>query len=147
MSTLLSNKFNRIAIDSDGFAFVTALSSTVIKLNLKERSYTDFATIKDAKLMGAAFDKNGTLIVCSEPQNLIHYLGKNGQLLKRLSANSPYDIMIARNGIVYVSSIHSDQIYTISENYVVEIFAGGSTAGYSNGNRLTATFNQPKYCK
>jgi outer membrane protein assembly factor BamB len=103
MSTILSliNPI-RIANDSDGFAFVTDASSTVIKLNLKDGSYTNFVTIPNAKLVGAAFDKDGTLIVCSESQNLIYYLGKNGQLLKRLSVEFPRDIMIASNGIVYV---------------------------------------------
>jgi outer membrane protein assembly factor BamB len=145
MSTILS-LFNpyRIAIDSDGFAFVTSFSTTVIKLNLKDGSYTNFATITNAQLVGAAFDKDGTLIVCSESENLIYYLGENGQLLKSLTVNSPRDIMIASNGIVYVSSIVSHQIFTISESYVVQIFAGGSTAGFSNGNRLTATFNGPR---
>jgi outer membrane protein assembly factor BamB len=143
MSTLINVGSDRIAIDSDGFAFVTAFSSTVIKLNLKDGSYTTFATIPNAELIGAAFDKDGTLIVCSETQNLIHYLGKNGQLLKRLSVNSPRDIMIASNGIVYVSSTRFHQIFTISADYVVKLFAG-SKAGYSNGDRLTATFNQPK---
>jgi hypothetical protein len=101
MSTILSlNVPHRIAINSDGFAFVTAYSSTVIKLNLKVGSYANFATIPTAQLIGAAFDKDGTLIVCSESQNLIHYLGKNGKLLKSLPVNSPRDIMIASNGIV-----------------------------------------------
>jgi hypothetical protein len=140
---IIFNFFNpyRIASDSDGFAFVTADTSTVIKLNLKDGSYTIFATIPNARLQGAGFDKNGTLIVCSEWQNLIHYLGKNGTLLKSVSVNSPRDIMIASDGIVYVSSSLLHQIFTISADYVVKLFAG-STAGFSNGNRLTATFNQ-----
>jgi streptogramin lyase len=144
MSTILSiNLPRRIAIGSDGFAYVTDTSSTVIKLNLKDGSYSNFATIANSQLVGAAFDKDGTLIVCSAPQNLIHYLGKNGQLLKSLYMDSPRDIMIASNGIVYVSSI-AHQIFTISESYVVQIFAGGNMAGFSNGNRLTATFNGPR---
>jgi hypothetical protein len=71
---------------------------------------------------------------------LIHYLGENGQLAKSISVNSPHDTMVANNGIVYVSSIVSDQIFTIS----AKIFAGGSTDGFSNGNRLTATFKGPR---
>jgi streptogramin lyase len=133
----------RIAIDSDGFAFVTDTSSTVIKLNLKDESYTNFTTIPNADLIGVAFDKDGTLLVCSESQNLIHYLGKNGELLKSLSVKSPRDIMIASDGIVYVSSTELHEIFTISADYVVKLFAG-STAGFSNGNRLTATFDGPR---
>jgi streptogramin lyase len=145
MSTILSlSGPHRIVIDSDRFAYVTDTSSKVIKLNLKDGSYSNFATIANAQLVGAAFDKDGTLIVCSAPQNLIYYLGKNGQLLKSVSVSAPRDIMIASNGIVYVSSIVSNQIFTISESYVVTIFAGGSNAGFSNGNRLTATFNVPR---
>jgi streptogramin lyase len=144
MSTILSlSSPYRIAMDSDGFAFVTDASSTVIKLNLKHGSYRNFATIPNANLMGAAFDKDGTLIVCSESQNLIHYLGENGQLLKNLSVNSPRDIMIASNGIVYVLSTRLQRIFTISADYVAKLFAG-STAGFSNGNRLTATFREPR---
>jgi streptogramin lyase len=144
MSTILSLRLpHRIAIDSDGFAFVTSFSTTVIKLNLKDGSYTNFATIKNGDLGGVAFDKDGTLIVCSEQQNLIHYLGKNGQLLKNLSVEFPWDIMIASNGIVYVSSIVSHQIFSISADYVVKVFAG-SASGFANGNRLTATFNGPR---
>jgi exosome complex RNA-binding protein Rrp4 len=74
---------------------------------------------------------------------LIHYLGKKGKLLKSVSVNKPRNIMIASNGIVYVSSTRSHQIFTISADYVVKLFAG-STAGFSKGNRLTATFNEPK---
>jgi streptogramin lyase len=134
----------RIAIDSDGFAFVTSYTSTVIKLNLKDGSYTNFATLPNAEpIAGAAFDKKGTLIVCSPKANLIYYLGKNGALLKSVSVNYPYDIMVASNGILYVSSTWSDQIFTISENYEVKRFAG-STHGFSNGDRLTAAFDQPK---
>jgi streptogramin lyase len=133
----------RIAIDSDGFAFVTDTSSTVIKLNLKDGSYTNFATIPNAQIRAAAFDKDGTLIVSSEWQNLIHCLGKNGEWLKSLSVKSPRDIMIASDGIVYVSSTELNLIFTISADYVVKLFAG-STAGYSNGNRFTATFSAPK---
>jgi outer membrane protein assembly factor BamB len=143
MSTIIHVGFDRIAIDSDGFAFMTTTSSAVTKLNLKDGSYTNFATIPNANLYGAAFDKDGTLIVCSDKENLVHYLAKNGQLLKSLSMNSPRDIMIASNGIVYVSSSLLHQIFTISADYVVKVFAG-STAGFSNGNILTATFNKPK---
>jgi streptogramin lyase len=144
MSTILSlSSPYRIAMDSDGFAFVTASSTTVIKLNRNYGSYTNFATIPNGQLLGAAFDKDGTLIVCSGSQNFIHYLGKNGQLLKSLSVKSPRDIMIASNGIVYVSSSSIHQIFTISADYGVKRFAG-STAGYSNGDRLTATFDRPR---
>jgi outer membrane protein assembly factor BamB len=117
----------RIAIGSDGFAFVTDFSSIVIKLNLKDGSYTNFATIPNGDLIGAGFDQYRTLIVCLESQNLIHYLGKNGQLLKSISVNSPRDIMIASNGIVYVSSTLIHQIFTISADYLVKQFAGSTT--------------------
>jgi sugar lactone lactonase YvrE len=143
MSTIVSfSNAARIAIDSDGVAFVTYYAYNVIKVNLKDGSSTIFASIPNAFLMGAAFDKDGTLIVCSESQNLIYYLRKDGQLLKSVSVDSPSDIMIASNVIVYVSSRELHQIFTISADYVVKQFAG-STAGYSNGNILTATFNGP----
>jgi outer membrane protein assembly factor BamB len=132
MSTILSiNLPYRIAIDSDGFAFVTSFSTTVIKLNLKDGSYTNFATITNGYLVGAAFDKEGTLIVCSESQNLIYYLGKDGKLLKSVSVNAPCDIIIASNGIIYVSSRLLNQIFTISADYAVKVFAGSESDSVS----------------
>jgi exosome complex RNA-binding protein Rrp4 len=62
-------------------------------------------------------------------------------LLKILTVKAPRDIMIGSNGILYVSSEHL--IFTISTDYVVKPFAG-SMAGFSDGNRLTHTFNEPR---
>jgi hypothetical protein len=77
---------------------------------------------------------------------LIYYVGLNGQLFKNVTVPSPWDIMVANDGIVYVGSGAKHCIFTIAENNVVTLFAGSSTgvSGFANGNKLNATFFAPR---
>jgi exosome complex RNA-binding protein Rrp4 len=75
---------------------------------------------------------------------LVSYYGKDGKLVKSVFFRSPRDIFVALDGTVYVASAKYNSIYTISVDYIVTLFAGSSVSGFTDGNRLAATFNHPK---
>jgi hypothetical protein len=159
--TLNSGSPYRIALDSDEVAYVTSLRSLnsvgyIVKINLFNPAITEttLATRPNGKhgmgksllIFGVAFNKNGTLLVCIEADKSIIYYTKDGSLLPKNNTlpNNPSDLVIAPDGIVYVSSIPNNAIYRIFTNNSFSLFAGGIAPGNSDGERLSARFRGPR---
>ncbi|RYZ62974.1 MAG: hypothetical protein EOO14_00595, partial [Chitinophagaceae bacterium] len=145
VSTLMKTSYLSpisIALDAQENSYVSdEQSGKIYKINRKGvvSAVDGFGTIQAL----LAIDKAGNLYVADRSSNRILRKDLAGVVTVLADANTPAGIAVDAAGTVYFSEGRYHRIRKISNTGSLSTLAGGTTAGYADGNGTAAKFNNP----
>ena len=154
-----------VAADASGNVFVADYGTNEIEkitatgnISLVARGYNSGSSASFNTPDAVVFDKNGNLFVADMGNNMIGEItpagvvsifagnvnpGNNDGVGNKASFYNPRGMTFDAAGNLYVADQVNNLIRQITPAGVVSTYAGNGSGGFTNGQRLTASFNTP----